>query len=175
MCYSSNAFSLMRNGGWLRQCLVTFPFLVNASSACKTWFRPEFFLSVAWFNCWFSFAPVFQWCCSAPQGSPGVGRGTFLSSPHLCFVMVFVCSLFVSRGGPLVCWRAFARTERLCVLSRGGGWGRGWDPVEPVWAPPSIFILTFPGRCFCCGSLLLLVLAVRVCALVRLLCWWRVL
>ena len=84
------------------------------------------------FNCWFSFAPVFQWCCSTPQGSPGVGRNTFLSGPHLCFVAVFVCGLFVSRGGPLVGWGASARAERLCVLGRGGGWGRGWVPVKPV-------------------------------------------
>ena len=36
------------------------------------------------FNCWFSFAPVFQWCCSTPQGSPGIGSNTlFLSSSHL--------------------------------------------------------------------------------------------
>ena len=39
-------------------------------------------------NCWFSSAPVFQWCCSTPQGSPGVGRNTFLSSSHLCFIIV---------------------------------------------------------------------------------------
>ena len=55
-----------------------------------------------WFNCWFSFAPVFQWCCSTPQGSPGVGRNTFLSSPHLCFIIVFICDLFVSRDDPLM-------------------------------------------------------------------------
>ena len=54
------------------------------------------------FNCWFSFAPVFQWCCSTPQGSPGVGRNTFLSSPHLCFITVFICDLFVSRDDPLM-------------------------------------------------------------------------
>ena len=52
-------------------------------------------------NCWFSFAPVFQ-CCSTPQGSPGVGRNTFLSSPHLCFITVFICDLFVSRDDPLM-------------------------------------------------------------------------
>ena len=45
-------------------------------------------------NCWFSFAPVFQWWCSTPQGSPGVGCNTFLSSPHLCFIIVWY--LFVS-------------------------------------------------------------------------------
>ena len=54
------------------------------------------------FNCWFSSAPVFQWCCSTPQGSPGVGRNTFLSSPHLCFIIVFICDLFVSRDVPLM-------------------------------------------------------------------------
>ena len=54
------------------------------------------------FNCWFSSAPVFQWCCSTPQGSPGVGRNTFLSSPHICFIIVFICDLFVSRDDPLM-------------------------------------------------------------------------
>ena len=38
-----------------------------------------------------------------PQGSPGVGRNTFLSSPHLCFIIVFICDLFVSRDDPLMC------------------------------------------------------------------------
>ena len=63
------------------------------------------FLSVAWptgvqllvFFC--SSVPV---VCSAPQGSPGVGRNTFLSSPHLCFIIVFICDLFVSRDDPLM-------------------------------------------------------------------------
>ena len=41
-------------------------------------------------------------------------------------------------------------------------WGR--------FKPPSILILTVPGRYFCCGSLLLLVLAVRIYTLVQLLC-----
>ena len=55
------------------------------------------------FNCWISFAPVFQWCCSTPQGSPGVGHNTlFLSSPHLCFIIVFIYDLFVSRDDPLM-------------------------------------------------------------------------
>ena len=65
-----------------------------------SWFGPELFcllLGPPGFNCWFSSAPVFQWCCSTPQGSPGVGRNTFLSSPHLCFIIVFNCDLFVSR------------------------------------------------------------------------------
>ena len=62
-----------------------------------SWFGPELFcllLGPPAFNCWFSFAPVFQWCCSTSKGSPGVGRNTFLSSPHLCFVIVFICDLF---------------------------------------------------------------------------------
>ena len=40
--------------------------------------------------------------CSTPQGSPGVRRNTFLSSPHLCFIIVFNCDLFVSRDDPLM-------------------------------------------------------------------------
>ena len=70
-----------------------------------SWFGPELFcllLGPPGFNCWFYFAPVFQWCCSTPQGSPGVGRNTFLSSPHLCFITVFICDLFVSRDDPLM-------------------------------------------------------------------------
>ena len=47
-------------------------------------------------------APVFQRCCSTPRGSPGVDRNTFLSSPHLCFIIVFICDLFVSRDDPLM-------------------------------------------------------------------------
>ena len=34
--------------------------------------------------------------------SPGVGRNTFLLSPHLCFIIVFICDLFVSRDDPLM-------------------------------------------------------------------------
>ena len=32
----------------------------------------------------------------------GVGRNTFLSSPHLCFIIVFICDLFVSRNDRLM-------------------------------------------------------------------------
>ena len=38
-----------------------------------------------------------------PQGSPGIGRSTlFLSSPHLCFIIVVICELFVSHDDPLM-------------------------------------------------------------------------
>ena len=70
-----------------------------------SWLGPELFcllLGPPEFNCWFSFAPVSQWCCLTPQGSPGVGRNRFLSSPHLCFIIVFICDLFVSRDDPLM-------------------------------------------------------------------------
>ena len=140
---------------------------------CFGWFGPGLFcllLGPPGFGCWFSFAPVFRWCCSAPRGSPGVGRGAFLSSPHLCFVVVFVCDLFVSRDDPLVNWGGggSAWTERLCVLGRDGGWGRGWVPVVPVWAPP-VFFYTDRSK-----AVLLLwfltVLAVCIYTLVQLLC-----
>ena len=32
----------------------------------------------------------------------GVYRNTFLSSPYLCFIIVFICDLFVSRDDPLM-------------------------------------------------------------------------
>ena len=85
------------------------------------------------FNCWFSFAPVFQWCCSTPQGSPGVGRNTlFLSSPHLCFIIAFISDLVASRDDPLMSSKTFTRTEQLYVLSHDRSRGRRWDPVKPV-------------------------------------------
>ena len=60
-------------------------------------------LGLPGFSCWFSFAPVFQWWCLTPQGSPGVDRNTlFLSSRHLCFIIVFICDIFVSRDDPLM-------------------------------------------------------------------------
>ena len=49
---------------------------------------------------------------------------------------------------------------------------------KPVLAPPptpSFLILTVPRRYFCCGSLLLLVLAVRIYTLVHVLCEWHIL
>ena len=57
------------------------------------------------------------------------------------------------------------------ITEAEGGVGVPWGRFRP----PNIFILTVPRRYFCCGSLLLLVLAVRIYTLVQLLCWWRVL
>ena len=54
-----------------------------------SWLGPELFcllLGSPRINCWFSFAPVFQWCCSTPQGYPGVGRNTFHHSIYLWFI-----------------------------------------------------------------------------------------
>ena len=62
-------------------------------------------MSVAWPT---GFQLLVFFCSSVPvvlfepQGSPGVGRNTFLSSPHLCFIIVFICDLFVSRDDPLL-------------------------------------------------------------------------
>ena len=84
--------------------IVNFPFL-DCDVPRSTSYGPELFcllLGPPGFNCWFSFAPVFQWCYSAPRGSPGAGRNTFLSSPHLCFIIVFICDLFVFRDDPLM-------------------------------------------------------------------------
>ena len=82
-----------------------------------SWFGPELFcllLGPPGFNCWFSSAPVFRWCCSATRGSPGVGRNTFLSSLHLCFIIVFVCDLFVSRDDPLMRENLHADRTTVC-------------------------------------------------------------
>ena len=62
-----------------------------------SWFGPELFcllLGPPGFNCWFSFAPVFQWCCSTPQGSPGVGRNFSVESSslfHHSIYLWFIC------------------------------------------------------------------------------------
>ena len=84
------------------QSAITFLFLNRISKPLhqinRLPMRQNYLLS----SCVRSSAPVFQWCCSTPQGSPGVGRNTFLSSPHLCFIIVFICDLFVSRDDPLM-------------------------------------------------------------------------
>ena len=98
-------------------CLVVNPIAANNFDSGGSGVRlndgPDLklFILVGWGRSFFvcclvhrgSFTPVFQWCCSTPQGSPSVGRNTlFLSSPHLCFVIVFICDLFVSRDDPLM-------------------------------------------------------------------------
>ena len=37
-----------------------------------------------------------------PKGSPGVGHNTFLSSPYLCFINVFIGDLYVFCVDPLM-------------------------------------------------------------------------
>ena len=69
-----------------------------------SWLGPQLFcllLIPPGFNCFFcSSVPVVVF---EPQGSPGVGRNTLcLLSPHLCFIIVFICDLFVSRDDPLM-------------------------------------------------------------------------
>ena len=70
------------------------------------WLGSELFcllLGPPGFNCWFSFAPVFQWCCSFD--TPGISRcrsqHVSVGSPS-CFIVVFICDLFVSRYDPLM-------------------------------------------------------------------------
>ena len=73
--------------------------------------------------------------CSTPQGSPGVGRNTFLSSPHLCFIIVFICDSFVSHDDPLMSKKTFMR-------------GRMWDLIISV--PDhclSFYFLCGPNNC----------------------------
>ena len=59
-----------------------------------SWLGPELFcllLGPPGFNCWFSFAPVFQWCCSTPQGSP-----VSVTTRCFCRVLIFVSSQYLS-------------------------------------------------------------------------------
>ena len=69
------------------------------------------------FNYWFCFASVFQCCCSTPLRSPGVGRNKFLSSPHLCLIIVCIRDLSVSRDDPLMSQKTCTRTEQLTICS----------------------------------------------------------
>ena len=107
--------------------------------------------------------------------TPGVSRcrsqHVFLSSPHLCFI-VFIFVLLVFRDDPLMGKKTFTRTQQLYVFSNNRSRGRDWNTVKTGLSPlpSSILILAVPRRYFCCFSLLLFVLAVRIYTLVQLLC-----
>ena len=67
-----------------------------------SWLGPELFCLLL--------GPLLVFFCSSvpvvlfDQVSPGVGRNTlFLSSPHLCFIIVSTLDLIVSRVDPLIC------------------------------------------------------------------------
>ena len=50
------------------------------------------------------------------ERSPGVDRNTlFLSSPHLCFIIVFIRDFFVFLDDPLMSLKTFTRTEQLAI------------------------------------------------------------
>ena len=80
------------------------------------------------------------------------------------------------------CW--YCSISRICQGSDSPGKDTLRSPLQilarrfPVYdsigltslSPPVFFLLTVPMRYFCCGSLLLLVLAVRIYTLVQLLC-----
>ena len=73
--------------------------MTPAQSFYLIWLEPELYcllLGPPGFSCWFSFARVFQWCCSTPQGSPGVGTTrcssrvlNFVSSQYLSVIYLF--------------------------------------------------------------------------------------
>ena len=70
-----------------------------------------------------------------------------------------------------VCHNLFCLSDPTQVIALPAR--RGWIQVTVVSAPKYL-ILTVPRRYFCCGSLLLLVLAVRIYTLVHLLCEWHI-
>ena len=88
------------------------PWVLSYPLIWSDWADAHADLSLRWAHthfvgfCWFGVPNIVaeptMFGCSAPRGSPGVGRNTFLSSPHLCFIIVFICDLSVSRGDPLM-------------------------------------------------------------------------
>ena len=94
------------------------------------------------FSCWFPFTPVFQWCCSTPQGSPGGGRNTlFLSSPHLCFIIVFICFpwWFIDELEKLHADRTTIRFEPWQKLRVRLGSRKTCLSTPPPPSPPPVF------------------------------------
>ena len=137
-----------------------------------SWFGPELFV-----------------CCLAHRGSTvgflllqcssgvvGHPRDLQVSvATHFCRVLIFASTWYLSAiylFHVMIHWwvRKPPRGPNNCVfwamVGAGGGVGYPWGRFEP----PTIFILTVLGRCFCCGSLLLLVLDVCIYTLVQVLC-----
>ena len=54
------------------------------------------------FNCCFFLLQCSSGVVRHPRDLQLSGNTLFLSSPHLCFIIVFICDLFVSRDDPLM-------------------------------------------------------------------------
>ena len=56
-----------------------------------------------------------------PKGSPGFGRNTLcLSSPHLCFIIVFILSSIVQNFSPIIYYRSQLSRNFLSVAGPTG-------------------------------------------------------
>ena len=68
----------------------------------------------------------FFFCSSIPVvlfDNPGISKclnTLYVLSPHLCFMISFICDLFVTRNGT---W-----TEQIYVFTTREAEGEGWDP-----------------------------------------------
>ena len=51
----------------------------------------------------------------------------FLLSPHLCFIIGFVCDLFVARNDSWMSWKTSTRTKQIYVFTVMEAEGDGWD------------------------------------------------
>ena len=77
-----------------------------------------------------------------------------LSSPHRCFISVFVWFLYSQRCCTDELESLHAdRTSVLCIPRQTKV--RGLRPRKIDLSPPIIFLLTIQRRCFCCGLLFL--------------------
>ena len=89
---------------------------------------------------WFSVPPVFQWCCLTPQRSPDVSRRCSVESAS-CFIVSFICDLFVARNDSSVTWR-LPRGPKKYMFYHYGSWGRRLVSRKASFSPtaPQQFI-----------------------------------
>ena len=143
-----------RDNHWFQTCVQYLAEKRNTES-CKYYLASYPYNKCVWF-CWKWIYAVLIVCVPFPCGVWGSMQYLFVI--YLFPVMIHWWVRKPSRG-PNNCMFWPWQKPRARLGSRKTG-----------LSPPSILILTVPMRYFCCGSLLLLVLAVRIYTLIQLLC-----
>ena len=96
------------------------------------WSGPELFMSVSRLT---RFQLVVFFCFSIPvvlfdiSGISKCFNTLFLLSPHLCFIIGFVCDSFVARNDSWMSYTA-TRTEQIYVFTTMEAEGESLDPVK---------------------------------------------